>query len=186
MDHAVWGINSSRLWSIIELSNFEGETDMKKINILLALAALVLASLACQTIMGGGDDDDFELPDMPDIEMPTEIPGDMEIPTIPPVTTDDGNVTIGGESPFPMLADAFNVVSTPTSLTYQTKKSTDDVMKFYQDELSAMGFEEDTSMSTNFGGIVAMFFTNSEGKTIVLGGAPVGDGSISVTLAYSQ
>ena len=35
---------------------------MKKYSVLLAIIALVLASLACQTVMGGGDND-FEVPD---------------------------------------------------------------------------------------------------------------------------
>ena len=155
---------------------------MKKYSILFAMIALVLASLACQTIMGGGN-----VPQSPDVPNVTEPPtdGSGEIPTAPPVTTDGGNITIGGESPFPALSDAFNVVNTPTSMTYQTKSSTDDVMKFYRDELDKQGYAENKSMTTNFGGIVAMFFEGN-GKTIVFAASPVGDGSISVTVAYQQ
>jgi hypothetical protein len=152
---------------------------MKKYSILFAMASLILASLACQTIMGGGDGG-FNPPDVPQVDG-----GGVEVPTVPPVTNDNGNITIGGESPFPVTDDAFNVVSTPQSVTYQTKLSADDVMKFYRDELGKQGFSENKDMTTSFGGIVAMFFEGN-GKTIVLGGAPIGDGSLSVTLAYQQ
>ncbi|HMU91764.1 MAG TPA: hypothetical protein PKE35_09965 [Anaerolineales bacterium] len=150
---------------------------MKKYSILLAIVALVLASLACQTIMGGGDNG-FEAPDVPQ-----QTDGDdVEVPS---VEQDGGDITVGGESPFPVTSDAFNVISTPQSVTYQTNMSGDDVMKFYRDELGKQGYTEDTSMTTNFSGMIAMFFVNN-GKTIVIGGAPVGDGSTSVTVAYQQ
>ena len=148
---------------------------MKKYSVLFAIIALVLASLACQTIMGGGDNG-FEAPEIPNQEDGVEVP---------PVQQDGGDITVGGESPFPVTSDAFNVVSTPQSVTYQTNMSADDVMKFYRDELGNQGYSEDTTMTTTFGGMIAMFFEGN-GKTIVLGGAPVGDGSLSVTLAYQQ
>lgn len=151
---------------------------MKKYSILLAILALVLASLACQTVMGGGDND-FDLPDVP------QGGDDLQVPTIPPITNDDGNITVGGESPFPIADDAFNVVSTPETVTYQTKMSADDVMQFYRDELGKQGYSEQKDMTTSFSGIIAMFFEGN-GKTIVLAGAPTGDGSLSVTLAYQQ
>jgi len=158
---------------------------MKKYSALFAIIALVLASLACQTVMGGRDN--FQVPDVPSM---TEVPqtDGGEIPTVPPVATDDNNnggVTVGGESPFPVADDAFNIVSTPQSVTYQTKMSADDVMKLYRDELSKQGYAENKDMTTSFGGIIAMFF-EGDGKTIVLAGAPAGDGSLSVTLAYQQ
>jgi hypothetical protein len=155
---------------------------MKKYSVLLAIVALVLASLACQTIMGGGDNG-FDTPEIPDV--PQDSDDDFEAPTIPPVEQDGGDITVGGASPFPVTGDAFNVISTPQSVTYQTNMSADDVMKFYRDELGKQGYTEDTSMTTTFGGMIAMFFEGN-GKTVVIGGAPVGDGSVSVTVAYQQ
>ena len=64
---------------------------MKKYSILLAIVALVLASLACQTIMGGGDNG-FEVPDVPE-----QTDGDdLEIPTLPSVEQDGGDITFHG------------------------------------------------------------------------------------------
>ncbi len=144
---------------------------MKKFSILLAVVALVISSLACQTIMGGGNG----------INVPSPS-GD--VPTVPPITTDGGNITVGGESPFPVTSDAFNVVSTSETVTYQTKLSSDDVIKFYQDEFGKLGYTEDKSMEVNFSGAFTLGFDGHEsGKKIIIGGASLGDGATSVTIA---
>jgi hypothetical protein len=149
---------------------------MKKYSILLALVALVLASLACQTVMGGGDND-FTPP-------PTFDSGDVSTPV--PESTDGGDVTIGGESEFPMTGDAFNVVTTSETVTYQTKLSGDDVQKFYRDEFAKLGYEEDTSMAITFGSTFTMVFTgHASGKSIYVIGADAGDGSIYVTISLA-
>lgn len=145
---------------------------MKKYSILLAITALIFASLACQTIMGGGSD----FTEVPEVDS-----GD--IPSLPPISSDGGNVTVG-ESPFPVPSDAFNVFSTSETVTYQTNLSSDEVIQFYQDEFGKLGYTEDSSMATNFSGVFTLGFDGHEsGRQIVIAGAPVGDGSTSVTLA---
>ena len=111
---------------------------MKKYSILLAVVVLVLSSLACQTIMGGNS---FNAPS-----------DNGSVATAPPVTTDGGNITVGGNSPFPVTSDATNVVSTTDTVTFQTKLSSADVIKFYQDEFEKKGYTEDKSMEVNFNG----------------------------------
>lgn len=144
---------------------------MKKYNMLLAIIALVLSSLACQTIMGGGNND---------YEAPTN---DSGAPTSPPVSNDGDTVILGGESDFPVASDAFNLASTPDTVTYQTKLSSDDVVKFYQDEFGKAGYTEDATMSVNFAGAFTMAFDGHDsGRKIIIAGAPVGDGSTSVTV----
>jgi hypothetical protein len=158
---------------------------MKKHSVLLAILALVLASLACQTVMGGGDN--FEPPQMPEVPQ-TDGGDEIEIPTIPPVTTDggesgNGDVTVGGESEFPVTSDAFNVVSTSEMVTFQTKMSTDDLLKFYRDEFTAQGYTEDESMAITFGKTFTLAFNgHKSGKVIYVVGADAGDGSIYVTI----
>jgi hypothetical protein len=153
---------------------------MKKYSVLLAIIALVLASLACQTVMGGGDTD-YEVPDAQNVpELPQTDSG--EIPTIPPVTT-DGGVTVGGESEFPMPSDATNVVTAAGTLAFQTKMSTDDVLKFYRDEFAKQGYEEDPSLALTFGKTFTLAFKGHPGgKTIYVVGADAGDGSLYVTI----
>lgn len=155
---------------------------MKKYSVLLAIIALVLASLACQTVMGGGDYD-YEVPDVQNVpELPQTDSG--EIPTAPPVTTeDDGGVTVGGESEFPLPSDATNVVSAAEMVTFQTKMSTDEVLKFYRDEFSKEGYEEDPSLAMTFGSTFTLAFNgHSSSKVIYVVGADAGDGSLYVTI----
>jgi hypothetical protein len=145
---------------------------MKKYSILLALIALVLSSLACQTVMGGGNNDYDAAPTY-----------DANAPTPATESNDNGDVTIGGDSSFPVPSDAFNTVSTPDTVVYQTKLSSDDVIKFYQDEFGKLGYTEDSTMAVNFAGAFTMGFDGHDsGRKIVIGGAPVGDGSTSVTV----
>lgn len=148
---------------------------MKKYSILLAIITLVLASLACQTIMGGGNND---------FTPPTADGSDVGTPSAPPESEDNGNVTVGGESGFPATSDAFNVVSSSGTLTYQTKLSGDDVQKFYRDEFAKQGLTEDTSMAITFGSTFTMVFTGHEsGKNIYVVGADAGDGSVYITIS---
>ncbi len=159
---------------------------MKKYSVLLAIFALVLASLACQTVMGGGDNDyDYEAPDVQTApELPQTDGGGDVVPTVPPITTDgDGGITVGGDSEFPATSDAFNVVTAPDVLTFQTKMNSDDVIKFYRDQFTSQGYEEDASMAITFGKTFTLAFTgHSSGKVIYVVGADGGDGSIYVTI----
>jgi hypothetical protein len=150
---------------------------MKKYSALFAIVALVLASLACQTLMGG-DNNDFTPPPVDG--------GDVATPTAIPESSDDGGVTVGGESEFPITSDAFNVVSSSGTVTYQTKLSGDDVQKFYRDEFANQGYAEDTSMAITFGSTFTMVFTGHEsGKSIYVVGADAGDGSIYITITLA-
>ena len=161
---------------------------MKKYSVLLAILALVLASLACQTVMGGGDTlqpPEIEIPELPQTDGGdgVEIP-DIEIPTVPPIATDEnGDITIGGESEFPITSDAFNVINAAGTLTFQTKMSSDDVIKFYRDEFGSQGYKEDESMAITFGKTFTLAFTgHSSGKVIYVVGADAGDDSLYVTI----
>ena len=163
---------------------------MKKYSILLAIVALVLASLACQTIMGGG-----ETPFTPyEEDVPSDNfdsndnGGSVPVPTPYLGGTDNGNDNENdngavGNSEFPMTNDAFNVFTAEGTLTYQTKMSSDDVMKFYRDQFDSMGYKEDSSMTVTFGSGFTLAFNGSDGKVVFVIGAGAGDGStfISVT-----
>ena len=150
---------------------------MKKYSILLAIAALVLASLACQTIMGGGNG--FQAPTIPDV--PQTDGGDADVPTLPPVTTDGDSITVGGESEFPMPADAINVVSMGnTVLNFQTKLSLDEAMSFYRDEFGKSGYTERTELTVTGGGTFSMVFDgHKSGQAITVQGVDFGDGTVT-------
>jgi hypothetical protein len=166
---------------------------MKKYNILLAILALVFASLACQTVMGGGNtptmpeppaggnDGGAQPPPQPTIP---PIPG---IPTFPPMATNDnGNITIGGESEFPLPDDAVNVVNIGNDVVnFQTKLSLKEGMKFYRDQFGKLGYVERKEMTSSSATTFSMVFDgHKSGKAITVQGFDMGDGStnISITL----
>ena len=126
---------------------------MKKINILLAILVLVLASLACQTVMGG-EGEDFEIPDLPQITDVPQVPqsneNDSQVPpTVPPVPGGDG-ITIGGQTEFPgKLGYAERDLLTVTS---------------------------DTTFSMVFDG-------HESGKAISVQGVDLGDGTVNISIA---
>lgn len=150
---------------------------MKKFSVLLAVIALVLASLACQTVMGGGDND-FNLPDVPNV---------TEVPTIPPVIT-DGGVTIGGDSEFPLPADAINVINMGNDVTnFQTKLSLDEGMSFYRDEFGKLGYTERDILTVTSSTTFSMVFDGHEsGKAIVVQGVDMGDGTINISISLQE
>lgn len=161
---------------------------MKKYSTFLAIAALVVASLACQTVMGGGDND-YEVPDVPNMTEPPQTGGDDgEVPTVPPVITDDGGITIGGESEFPLPDDAFNVISMGSDVTnFQTKMSLDDSMKFYKDEFAKLGYTEREILTVTSSTTFSMVYDGHEsGKAIAVQGVDLGDGSTNISITLSD
>ena len=146
---------------------------MKKYTVFLAIVALVLASLACQTIMGGGNNDIPDAPESDDFDSSTpEDEGDGET-----------DFSTGGESEFSMTSDAYNVVTADDVLTYQTKLTADEVVTFYREDFEKQGYSEDASMSVTFGGNFTMVFTgHASGQSIYVVGADAGDGSLFVTV----
>lgn len=151
---------------------------MNKYRWFLALVVLVLASLACQTVAGGG-------PQVPDIQQqspsgddsgsaPTQVPADNG------GSTDGGSQIIGG---FPVPGDATNVVQAQDTVVFETKMSTDDLIKFYRDEYGKQGLKERTSMTVTMGQLFTIVFDgDSSGKAISISGADSGKGTTVVTI----
>jgi hypothetical protein len=161
---------------------------MKKYSALLAIIALVLASLACQTVMGGGNNG-FNVPDMPNLtDVPQTDGGSTDVaPTVPPVTT-DGGITIGGESEFPMPTDAINVINVGSDvLNFQTKLSLDEGMKFYRDEFGKLGYTERDILTVTSPTTFSMVFDgHASGKAIAVQGVDLGDGTINISITLSD
>lgn len=139
---------------------------MKHDRIFLALIVLVLASLACQTLTGGGNDN----------------PNNLESPTIgaPP----DGSATnqqISTE--FPMTADAYNITEVSGSLIFYTKLSSEETMKFYRDEYRARGYTEREILTVVSDGTFSMVFDGDpSGKAVIIQSVDLGDGSRTVAI----
>ena len=160
---------------------------MKRYRIYLAIAGLILASLACQTLMGGGDNN-FEVPEMPNATEVPQTDGGAEIPTIPPVSTEDGGITIGGESEFPMPADAINVISMGSDVVnFQTKLSLEEGMNFYRDEFGKLGYTEREILTVTSSTTFSMVFDgHGSGKAIAVQGVDLSDGTINISITLSD
>jgi predicted small secreted protein len=158
---------------------------MKKISVLLAIIALVLASLACQTVMGGGNDN-IQVPDMPAVTevVPQGNNNDMAVPTGTPVSGGDG-ITVGGQTDFPLPDDASNLVNMGNDIVnFQTKLSLDDAVKFYRDQFGKLGYTERDLLTVTSSTTFSMVFDgHASGKAISIQGVDLGGGSINISIA---
>ncbi len=149
---------------------------MKKYRILLALAALLLASLACQAVTGGGGENPAAPPANHNSVNPSA--------TATPVPSEDGNPTEGTtDTEFPVTADAYNVIEVNGNLIFYTKLSLEDTMKFYRDEYTAKGYTERELLTVVSDGTFSMVFDGDpSGKAVVIQSVDLGDGSRTVTI----
>lgn len=152
---------------------------MKQYRILLALTVLVLASLACQALMGRGDD----APNVPDVS--TEPAPDQAEPTVAPP---DSNENEGGDATvitdYPMTGDAFNMTEVGDgSLVYYTSMSMEDLMKFYRDEYTAKGYTERELLTVVSEGTFSMVFDGDpSGKAVIIQSVDLGNGSRTIAI----
>lgn len=151
---------------------------MKYYRIYLAIAILVLASLACQSVLGGRD----EAPSapsndstQPDAVQPTAASND-----------DSGSDSVTTNTDFPITADAFNLVEVgDESIVYYTKLSLDDALKFYRDEYTAKGYKEreiTTVVDSTSGTFSIVFDGDPSGKAVVIQSVDLGDGSRTIAI----
>ena len=150
---------------------------MKQYRILLAIAALVLASMACQTVVGGRD----QAPTAPSIDNNQTQPEDVQ-PAVP--TTEDNSDPATTSSDFPMTADAYNLVEVGDgSIVYYTKLSLEEAMEFYRDEYTSMGYSEREILTVVASGTFSIVFDGDpSGKAVVIQSVDLGDGSRTIAI----
>lgn len=159
---------------------------MNKYRWMVAVAALVLASLACQTVMGGGNDfpqvpdvsESTEVPDFPDAPEVTDVPQNPQEPEVP----NNGGAQSGNG--FPMPSDAKNVVEAQDTLIFETGMNVDEVIAFYRDEYGQLGLTERDSLTVVISGqlFTLVFDGDPSGKAISISGADTGSGTTAVTI----
>ncbi len=150
---------------------------MKHKKIFLALAILMLASLACNALSGGGGGGDAPVP-----------PSGGDSPaTAAPQDNSDGNADTSA-SGFPITADAYNVVDLGDgSLLYYTKLPQAEVLKFYRDEYVSRGYVERALLTTISDGVFSIVFDGDpSGKAVVIQSVDLGDGSCTVAISLTD
>ena len=151
---------------------------MKQYRIYFAVAALTLASLACQAVMGGRQNSQVAPTDasQPDTAQPQA--------TASSNSNDNGNSGAQVNTDFPMTADAFNITNPGDgSLVYFTKMSQTDVLKFYRDTYTAKGYKERTLLTTISDGVFSIVFDGDpSGKAVIIQSVDLGDGSRTVAI----
>lgn len=151
---------------------------MKYSRIYLAIGALVLASLACQTLLGGGNRDANDVPssDSAGTAEPQEVQSTL------PADNNNSNATV--DTDFPMTEDAFNVMDTGNgSILFYTKLSAEDAMDFYRDEYTARGYTEREILTVVSDGTFSMVFDGDpSGKSVVIQSVDLGDGSRTISI----
>lgn len=144
----------------------------------MAVALLVLASLACQTLTGGGNP-----------PVVTTEPGNSNPPAIvtQAVTQDAGSGDNTSDTGIPMTADAYNITEIGDgSLLYYTNLSLEEVMAFYRTEYTSRGYTERevlTVVDANTGVFSMIFDGDPSGKSVVIQSVDLGQGDGSRTVA---
>lgn len=151
---------------------------MKQYRIILAVAMLVLSSLACNALTGGGDERDVQSGSTQPVDSQEE-----EATTAPPAD-DGGSEAATTSTGFPMTADAFNVVDVGDgSLLFYTKLSLEETMEFYRAEYAAKGYTEREILTVVSDGVFSMVFDGDpSGKAVVIQSVDLGDGSRTVSI----
>ena len=152
---------------------------MKHYRVYLAITVLVLASLACQTVLGGKGDSPASSP------ADTNSPQSEDAqPTAAPSDNNSSDSAI--DTDFPMTADAYNVVDVGDgSIVYYTKLSFDDALQFYRDEYTARGYTEReiTTVVDKDNGLFSLIFDGDpSGKAVVIQSVDLGDGSRTIAI----
>jgi hypothetical protein len=158
---------------------------MKKYRWLAAILVLLLASLACQTLTGGGIPPTSEFPSVATAEVSTESP---PLPENPSGNNNDNNSSSVDSELFPVPSDAENVIEMGNdAVIFQTRMSLNDAMDFYRDAYGKQGYTERDLLTVTTDQTFSMVFDgHSSGKAIAVQGVDLGDGSINISITLQD
>jgi hypothetical protein len=154
---------------------------MKHYRIYMAITMLVLASLACQAVMGGGSETVDEAPPAQDSVVQPDV-------TEPVEETDHGSTSgdsnSAADSEFPMTEDAFDVVEVGDgTVIYYTRLSGEEAMQFYRAEYTSLGYTEREILTVVAEGTFSIVFDgHPSGKAVVIQSVDLGDGSRTIAI----
>jgi hypothetical protein len=160
-------------YTIYGLTHKEQVMIKSKYAIWLAAAAMLVGSLACNTLVGGQVDAEatvvVDFDDPTQEAAATEGSGQTVDEATPTPTSDTG----GGETAdteFPMPDDAFNVsVISAEQLNFQTSMPLADVPDYYRAAFSAEGYTERELLTVISDAAISMVFDgHASGKAVVV------------------
>lgn len=160
---------------------------MKKYRWLFALVLLLLASLACQTLTGGGSSPTAVVPTSQALDNSNTNQNSNPDTNTNTNDSDSGNSDTSTAG-FPIPSDAQSITDMGESLvTFQTNMSLEEVMDYYRDVLGAQGYTERTVATTTDGSTYfSMVFDGHESrKALAIQGVNFG-GSVTVTLTLQD
>lgn len=146
---------------------------MKRYQICLTIAILLLASLACQVLVGSSNTTPTS----------TSVSNGTSPTSSNPADNTDSTVS----TDFPMTSDAYNVTEAGGTLIYFTKLSLGDIMKFYRDQYASKGYTEREALTVTSGTTLSMVFDGDpSGKSVVVQSVDLGDGSRTVSIRLEE
>jgi hypothetical protein len=146
---------------------------MKKSSILFAILALVLASVACNTLLGGDSN-------APEISPPIENSGEQSQPE---QNNNSGGGASGATSEFLLPDSATNPQWMNGMTSYQAEMTLDEAMTFYRDTFSQSGYTERAILTVTSETTFSMVFDGHEsGQAIVVQGVDLGNGMVNISV----
>lgn len=154
---------------------------MKRKQIFLALAVLLLASLACNALSGGGSGGGGDAPVAPS-------GGDSPATALPQDDNSNGGNADTSASGFPITPDAYNVIDAgDENVLYYSKLPQEEILKFYRDEYVSRGYAERALLTTISDGVFSIVFDGDpSGKAVVIQSVDLGDGSCTVAISLTD
>ena len=145
---------------------------MKHNRLLLVIATLLIASLACGLFGGGSSDSGTD-----------GVPGE-----VPSSGGSAGGSSGTYETEFPLPANVDNFMDLGDgAINYQTSMSLNDVVKFYRDAFASAGYaERDITTSITDTTFSIVWDGHPNGKAIVVQGVDLGDGTVNVNVRFED
>jgi hypothetical protein len=160
--------------------------------ILLVLAALVSASLACSLLSGAGSQP-TEAPVMPEIQMTEEAPvmetQEMDAPEAPVLTEAPAETEAPAayDTSFPLPDDVRNFMKMGSDgINFQTGMDMQSVIDFYRGEFTSQGLTERPILTVISDTTFSMVFDGDPAGTVVIQGVDLGDGTTNVNIRYED
>jgi hypothetical protein len=159
---------------------------------LMVLAALVCASLACSLLSGGGSQA-TEAPVMPEVQMTEEAPvmetQEMDTPEMPVLTEAPAETEAPAsyDTNFPLPDDVRNFMKMGSDgINFQTGMSMQAVIDFYRGQFTSQGLTERELLTVIGDTTFSMVYDGDPAGAVVIQGVDLGDGTTNVNIRYED